>query len=62
VADVGFKKTRTPRQAQADLAKRRRPPTPFIAPGLNIKPRFAISDYAALTPLKIGVPPKKPRK
>jgi hypothetical protein len=67
-----FKEPRTPRQAQADMVKRR-PHLPTITPPKVSVPDLLPKDYKSLTPYKIGgqsanfltplgqLPPKKIR-
>jgi hypothetical protein len=57
-----FKKARTPREAQADMVKRRRR-QPTLAPDGYKPPDVKIPTYAAATPYKIGgFQPPKPMK
>jgi hypothetical protein len=55
-----FKKARTPREAQADLVKRRRK-QPTLSPDGYKPPDMKLSTYADMTPYKIGMTLKPPQ-
>lgn len=53
MASKDYKKVRTPRQAQADYAKRRAKSS-ALAPGLDMPSARKLGDYSKLSPLTLA--------